>query len=71
MRRLQMTNNSQAKRKESIDWESCIKCGDDPQVETSAPDGMFEDGDVVRCPVCGEIGQIVCDSETSPYVSWD
>ncbi len=54
-----------------IDFDCCPECGDDIEADTDAPEGMFTDGDVVRCVSCGCVGQISCDPETDAYVLFD
>jgi hypothetical protein len=54
---------------QAVDFESCFSCGDDVEAFTDAPEGLFGDGDEVRCVACHYPGWITVDEEAA-YVSW-
>jgi len=55
-----------------IEFEQCPKCGDDLEgFTTCEPEGMFYDGDQVRClGKCGAALSISCD-EGEAWISWN
>lgn len=53
-----------------IDWTECRECGCELYAITKAPDGLFFDGDIVRCVECGRVGSLSLDSETPASVMW-
>ncbi len=57
--------------KKPWDDHECELCGGSMTVlsETPEPD-LYQDGDIVDCENCGQVGQIICDSETPAFVSF-
>jgi predicted RNA-binding Zn-ribbon protein involved in translation (DUF1610 family) len=48
----------------------CPNCGNLAEVETSAPEDYFYDGDMLRCSECNTIGQIMIE-EGDAWDWWD
>jgi hypothetical protein len=55
-----------------FDWGCCGACGsDDCETLTEQEPPYHADGDIIRCKQCGELGQIVCDTETPAEDLWN
>ena len=56
----------------SVDFDECINCGNNAQIQTDSEDpNYFFDGDSVRCVECNMTGTFSCDTESEGWISWD
>lgn len=50
--------------------EQCNQCGDDVEVQTTAPDDTAYDGDIVKCVGCKVAGCIAHESDDEDADVW-
>ncbi len=63
---------SAGSRWRDVDWPECGECGShDCETLTDAENPYQFDGDTIRCKSCGELGQVMCDSEMPVTAFWN